>query len=117
MKYLTIFSSFLFLSLAACSSETQPPADQPSSQDEPEPSVQEVAQPPADISADPDEVPQMVEESNADAEDDTDADKPWVIGRQPIGRISIANSDAGAASNTDSAISQSYRAVQEVLSG
>jgi spermidine dehydrogenase len=46
---------------------------------------------------------------------DSEADKPWVIGRQPLGRISIANSDAGAASNTDSAISQSYRAVQEVL--
>ena len=47
---------------------------------------------------------------------ESDADKPWVIGRQPFGRISIANSDAGAASNTDSAITQSYRAVQEVLS-
>jgi spermidine dehydrogenase len=46
---------------------------------------------------------------------ESEADKPWVIGRQPFGRISIANSDAGAASNTDSAISQSYRAVQEVL--
>ena len=47
----------------------------------------------------------------------SDADKPWVIGRQPFGRISIANSDAGAASNTNSAITQSYRAVQEALSG
>jgi len=47
---------------------------------------------------------------------DSDADKPWVIGRQPFGRISIANSDAGAAANTDSAITQSYRAVQEALS-
>ena len=46
---------------------------------------------------------------------ESEADKPWVIGRQPFGRISIANSDAGAASNTDSAISQSYRAVQEIL--
>jgi spermidine dehydrogenase len=46
---------------------------------------------------------------------ESEADKPWVIGRQPLGRISIANSDAGAASNTDSAISQSYRAVKEVL--
>jgi spermidine dehydrogenase len=45
----------------------------------------------------------------------SEADKPWVIGRQPFGHISIANSDAGAASNTDSAISQSYRAVLEVL--
>ncbi len=48
---------------------------------------------------------------------ESEADKPWVIGRQPFGRISIANSDAGAASNTDSAISQSYRAVREALSG
>lgn len=47
---------------------------------------------------------------------ESDADKPWVIGRQPFGHISIANSDAGAAANTDSAISQSYRAVQEALS-
>jgi spermidine dehydrogenase len=45
----------------------------------------------------------------------SDADKPWVIGRQPFGRISIANSDAGAASNTNSAISEAYRTVQEAL--
>ena len=45
----------------------------------------------------------------------SDADKPWVIGRQPFGRISIANSDAGAASNTNSAITESYRAVQQAL--
>ena len=47
---------------------------------------------------------------------ESDADKPWVIGRQPFGRISIANSDAGAAANTDSAITQSHRAVKEALS-
>jgi spermidine dehydrogenase len=47
---------------------------------------------------------------------DSDADKPWVIGRQPFGRISIANSDAGAASNTNSAITQSHRAVKQALS-
>ena len=47
----------------------------------------------------------------------SDADKPWVQGRQPYGRISIANSDAGAASNTNAAITQSYRAVQEALAG
>ncbi len=46
----------------------------------------------------------------------SDADKPWVLGRQPFGHISIANSDAGAESNTDSAITQSFRAVQEALS-
>ncbi len=42
-------------------------------------------------------------------------DKPWVKGRQPFGRITIANSDAGAAANTDSAISHAHRAVQEAL--
>jgi len=41
--------------------------------------------------------------------------KPWVIGRKPYGRIAIANSDAGAASGTNSAIVQGYRAVQESL--
>ena len=47
----------------------------------------------------------------------SEEEKPWVKGRQPFGRISIANSDAGAASNTNSAILQSHRAVREVLSG
>jgi spermidine dehydrogenase len=42
-------------------------------------------------------------------------DKPWVKGRQPFGRITIANSDAGAAANTDSAIKHGYRAVQEIF--
>ncbi len=42
-------------------------------------------------------------------------DKPWVIGRRPFGRIAIANSDAGAKSNTACAIEQGYRAVQESL--
>ena len=41
--------------------------------------------------------------------------KPWVIGRKPLGRITIANSDAGASSGTNSAIVQGYRAVQEAL--
>ena len=41
--------------------------------------------------------------------------EPHVIGRAPFGRIAIANSDAGAASFTDSAIDQAYRAVQELL--
>jgi spermidine dehydrogenase len=45
----------------------------------------------------------------------SEAEKPWVVGRQPFGRISIANSDAGAASNTNSAMAQAYRAVQESL--
>ena len=42
-------------------------------------------------------------------------DKPWVKGRKPFGRISIANSDAGAASNTKGAIDQAWRAVNESL--
>ncbi len=40
---------------------------------------------------------------------------PWARGRRPYGRITIANSDAGAASNTNSAITQAHRAVQEAL--
>ncbi len=46
----------------------------------------------------------------------SEEDKPWVQGRKPFGRITIANSDAGAASNTNSAITHAYRAVQEALS-
>ncbi len=45
----------------------------------------------------------------------SEADKPWVIGRQAFGRISIANSDAGASANTNAAITHGYRAVTEVL--
>jgi spermidine dehydrogenase len=41
-------------------------------------------------------------------------EKPWVIGRQPFGSITIANSDAGANAYTDEAINQAYRAVQEL---
>jgi spermidine dehydrogenase len=40
--------------------------------------------------------------------------QPCVIGRQPFGRISIANSDAEAFAYTNAAIDQAYRAVQEV---
>jgi spermidine dehydrogenase len=40
---------------------------------------------------------------------------PHVIGRGRFGRIAIANSDAGAAAYTDSAIDQAYRAVQELF--
>jgi spermidine dehydrogenase len=42
---------------------------------------------------------------------------PHEVGRARFGRISIANSDAGAAAYTDSAIDQAHRAVQELLSG
>ena len=45
----------------------------------------------------------------------SESDKPWVRGRQSFGRISIANSDAGAAANTDSAIYHGHRAVMEAL--
>jgi len=40
--------------------------------------------------------------------------KPCVIGRQPFGRISIANSDAEAFAYTNAAMDQAYRAVTEV---
>jgi spermidine dehydrogenase len=41
--------------------------------------------------------------------------QPHVVGRQPFGRITIANSDSGAAAYTDSAIDQAHRAITEVL--
>lgn len=44
-----------------------------------------------------------------------EADKPWVIGRQPVGRIHIANSDAGAKADTGVAMAQAFRAVTEIL--
>jgi spermidine dehydrogenase len=40
-----------------------------------------------------------------------------VVGRARFGRIAIANSDAGGAAYTDSAIAQADRAVNELLSG
>ena len=43
----------------------------------------------------------------------SEEDKPWVQGRKPFGRITIANSDAGASADTNSAIAHAYRAVQE----
>jgi spermidine dehydrogenase len=42
-------------------------------------------------------------------------EKPWVMGRQPFGKIAIANSDAGANAYTNEAIDQAWRAVGEVL--
>jgi spermidine dehydrogenase len=42
-------------------------------------------------------------------------EKPWVIGRKPFGRITIANSDAGANAYTNEAIDQAHRAVDELL--
>ncbi len=43
-----------------------------------------------------------------------DDKQPNVIGRKPFGRITIANSDAGATAYMDVAIDQAYRAVQEL---
>jgi spermidine dehydrogenase len=40
-----------------------------------------------------------------------------VIARAPFGPITIANSDAGAAAYTDSAIDQASRAVNQLLGG
>jgi spermidine dehydrogenase len=46
--------------------------------------------------------------------DIADDQRPHVIGRKPFGRVAIANSDAGAAAYTDSAIDQAHRAVSEL---
>jgi spermidine dehydrogenase len=43
-----------------------------------------------------------------------ESERPCVIGRQPFGRITIANSDAAARAYTDAAIDMAYRAVQEI---
>jgi spermidine dehydrogenase len=45
----------------------------------------------------------------------SEEEQPCVIGRQPFGRISIANSDAAAFAYVDPAIDQAHRAVKEVL--
>jgi spermidine dehydrogenase len=42
-------------------------------------------------------------------------EKPWVIARKPFGKITIANSDAGASAYSDVAIDQAWRAVGEIL--
>jgi spermidine dehydrogenase len=42
-------------------------------------------------------------------------DRPCVVGRQPFGLITIANSDAAASPHTDAAMLEAHRAVQEVL--
>ncbi len=41
--------------------------------------------------------------------------RPAVVARQPFGRITIANSDAGWSAYTDSAIDQAHRAVAELF--
>jgi spermidine dehydrogenase len=42
-------------------------------------------------------------------------EQPHIIGRAPLGRITIANSDSGAGAYTDSAIDQAHRAIEEVM--
>ena len=42
-------------------------------------------------------------------------ERPHVMGRRPFGRIAIANSDAGAAAFTNTAIDEAHRAVQDLL--
>jgi spermidine dehydrogenase len=44
-----------------------------------------------------------------------EGERPWIVGRKPFGRITIANSDAGASAYTDVAIDQAYRAVGELF--
>jgi len=44
-----------------------------------------------------------------------ESERPHVVGRAQFGRIAIANSDAGGAAYTDSAINQGHRAVMELL--
>lgn len=44
------------------------------------------------------------------------AERSNVIGRQPLGRITIANTDAAATAYTDTAINEAYRAVRELVS-
>jgi spermidine dehydrogenase len=50
-----------------------------------------------------------------DLPDWKEGQQPWVIGRQPFGNITIANSDAGASAYTDVAIDQAFRAVNELF--
>ena len=41
--------------------------------------------------------------------------RPCIVGRQPFGLVSIANSDAAASPHTDAAFEEAHRAVQERL--
>ena len=42
-------------------------------------------------------------------------ERPCIVGSKPVGRITIANSDAAASPHTDAAINEAYRAVSELL--
>jgi spermidine dehydrogenase len=48
--------------------------------------------------------------------DRPESERPCVIGRQPFGRITIANSDSDGHAYTNIAIDQGYRAVQDLTS-
>ena len=45
----------------------------------------------------------------------TTAERPAIVGRRQVGRITIANADASASPHTDGAINEAYRAVNELL--
>ena len=47
-------------------------------------------------------------------QDFASGEMPHLVGRKPIGRIAIANSDAGMGAYTDVAIEQAHRAVHEL---
>lgn len=47
--------------------------------------------------------------------DRPESERPCVIGRQPFGRIKVANSDADGHAYTNIAIDQGYRAVREIV--
>ena len=49
------------------------------------------------------------------SEEYAEEEKPWVIGRKPFGNIHIANSDANVKADTQTAIAQGYRAVNEIF--
>ena len=42
-------------------------------------------------------------------------ERPCVVGRQPFGQTTIANSDAAASPHTDAAILEAHLAMQDVL--
>jgi spermidine dehydrogenase len=44
----------------------------------------------------------------------SESERPYVVARQPFGRITIANSDARAKSQTWAAIGEAHRAVTEL---
>jgi spermidine dehydrogenase len=43
--------------------------------------------------------------------------RPWLRGRQPFGRIAIANHDAASNAMAEASFSEAYRAVREVVGG